>query len=48
MQIMLADNLIFENRLKINQLGNLVLVPMNKMKLIFDTNTGQILSVIKE
>lgn len=48
MQIMVADNLIFENRLTINQFGNLILLPLNKMKLIFDTNTGQILSIIKE
>ncbi len=48
MQIMLSDDLIFEDRVTINQLGNLILVPMNRMKLIFDTNTGQILSIIKE
>lgn len=48
MQIFLGDNIIFENRLTINQFGNLILIPINKMKLVFDTNTGQILSIIKE
>ena len=48
MQIMLGENNISENRLIINQLGNVILVPINKMKLVFDTNTGQILSIIKE
>lgn len=48
MQIMIGDNSIFEDRLSINQLGDVLLIPMNKMKLVFDTNTGQILSVIRE
>lgn len=48
MQVMLGENKISEKRLTINQLGNVMLVPINKMKLVFDTNTGQILSVIKE
>lgn len=48
MQVVLGENKIFENRLTINQLGNVILVPINKIKLVFDTNTGQILSVIKE
>lgn len=48
MQIFLGDNIAFENRLTINQFGNLILIPINKMKLIFDTNTGQILSIMKE
>ena len=48
MQISIGENKFFENRLTINQFGNLILVPINKMKLVFDTNTGQILSVIKE
>lgn len=48
MQIMMGENKISENRLTISQLGNIILIPMNKMKFIFDTNTGQILSIIKE
>lgn len=48
MQIMIGENIISENRLTVSQLGNILLAPINKMKLIFDTNTGQILSIIKE
>lgn len=48
MQISYGEKIILENRLKISQLGNVILLPMNKMQLIFDTNTGQILSIIKE
>lgn len=48
MQVMLGDNIILENRLKICQFGNIILLPMSKMKMIFDTNTGQLISVIKE
>lgn len=48
MQIMLGDNIILENRIKISQFGNIMLLPINKMKMIFDTNTGQLISVIKE
>ncbi len=48
MQLNYGDNVIYENRLKISQLGDVMLHPMNKMRLLFDTNTGQILSIIKE
>lgn len=48
MQILMGENIFFENRLTISQFGNLILLPLNKMKLVFDTNTGQILSIIKE
>lgn len=48
MQVLWGDNIILENRLKISQLGNVILVPINKMRLTFDTNTGQLLSIIKE
>lgn len=48
MQILYGENKVFENRLKVSQLGNISLIPMSKMKLTFDTNTGQILSIIKE
>lgn len=48
LQLNIGEDVISETRLKISQLGNVVLLPMNKMKLTFDTNTGQILSIIKE
>ena len=48
MQILLGEDIISQNRLKISQLGNIILLPINKMKLTFDPNSGQILSVIKE
>lgn len=48
MQVMVGEEKISENRLTINQFGNVVLVPMNKMKFVFDANTGQILSIIKD
>ncbi len=48
MQILHGEKKITENRLKISQLGSVCLIPINKMKLTFDTNTGQILSIIKE
>lgn len=48
MQVSCGDKVFYENRLKISQLGNVILLPMNKMRLVFDTNTGQVLSIIKE
>lgn len=48
MQIIVGENVISENRLKISQLGNVVLIPINKMRLIFDTNTGQLISIMNE
>lgn len=48
MQILLGERKILENRVKISQLGIVSLIPINKMKLIFDTNSGQILSIIKD
>ncbi|MBR5782273.1 MAG: DUF4831 family protein [Bacteroidales bacterium] len=48
MQIMSGEKKIYESRIKLSQLGNVSLIPMNKMKLTFDTNNGQILSIIKE
>ncbi len=48
MQVMYGENKITENRVTINQFGNLICVPMNRTKIIFDTNSGQILSIIKE
>ena len=46
--ILCGEKKISENRIKINQLGNVSLIPINKTKLTFDVNTGQILSIIKE
>lgn len=48
LQVISGEDKILEERVKISQLGNVILVPINKMKLTFDTNTGQILSIIKE
>ena len=48
MQVCCGDKVLYENRLKICQLGNVMLLPMNKIQLVFDTNTGQVLSIIKE
>ncbi len=48
MQIIVGENIILENRLKISQLGNVVLIPINKMQLIFDTNIGQLISIMNE
>lgn len=48
MQVSLGEEVIYENRVKISQLGNVVLIPMNKMRLVFDTNTGQLLSIMNE
>lgn len=48
MQIMHGDTKISDHRITVSQFGNIVLVPMNKMKLVFDTNTGQILSAVKK
>lgn len=48
MQVFYGENKISENRFKISQLGNVSLISMSKIKLTFDPNTGQILSIIKE
>ena len=48
MQIIYGEKKIAENRIKISQFGTVSLIPINKMKLTFDTNSGQILSIIKE
>lgn len=48
MKVIIGDKIISENRIKIAQLGGVTLVPMNKMKLVFDHNTGQIISISKE
>ena len=48
MNILCGEKKISENRIKINQLGNVSLIPINKTKLTFDVNTGQVLSIIKD
>ena len=48
MRISLGENELSENRLIISQFGNISLIPMNKMKLIFDTNSGQVISISNE
>lgn len=48
MEISLGEQIISKNRIKISQLGNIMMIPINKMKLVFDTNTGQLLSIMNE
>lgn len=48
MRISLGEKELSENRLIISQFGNVSLIPMNKMKLIFDTDSGQIISISNE
>ena len=48
MRISLGENELSENRLFISQFGNVSLIPMNKMKLIFDADSGQIISISNE
>ncbi len=43
-----GDNIIFDNKMIINQLGNVFLVPINKMKVKFDEKTGQVIMLEKE
>lgn len=43
-----GNNILLDDKLVISQLGNILLVPMNKMKIMFDPNTGQVISVGKE
>ena len=48
MEISLGEQIISKNRIKISQLGNIMMIPINKMKLVFDTNTGQLLSIMND
>jgi hypothetical protein len=48
MHISLGEKELSENRLTISQFGNVSLIPMNKMKLIFDVNSGQVMSISNE
>ena len=47
-KISIGDMVVLNDKLIISQLGNLVAIPMNKMKITFDTNTGQVTSIVKE
>ncbi|MBQ8222455.1 MAG: DUF4831 family protein [Bacteroidales bacterium] len=47
-QVIFGDSKLLENRIKISQFGNVIMIPIDKMKLTFDSNTGQIISIIKE
>lgn len=47
-KISIGDKVVLNDKLIISQLGNLVAIPMNKMKITFDTNTGQVTSIVKE
>jgi hypothetical protein len=48
MHISLGEKELSENRLTISQFGNVSLIPMNKMKLIFDADSGQVMSISNE
>ena len=48
MQLSLGEKELSENRLIISQFGNVSLIPMNKMKLLFDVNSGQVMSISNE
>lgn len=48
MKVIIGNKIISENQIKIAQLENVMLVPMNEMKLVFDHNTGQIILISKE
>lgn len=47
MKLMIGENMILDDRIQINQFGNYIIVPMNKMRLQFDGN-GSLVSVVKE
>ena len=48
MHVSLGDKELSENRLTISQFGNVSLIPINKMKLTFDSNSGQVMSISNE
>lgn len=48
MHISLGEKKLSESRLNISQFGNVCLIPINKMKLIFDANSGQVMSISNE
>lgn len=44
-----SDNAIFfSGRFNVNQLGNVITAPLNNVQLHFDSETGNILSIIRE
>ena len=48
MKLMKGDEILIDNRIQISQLGNFILLPINKMKLEFDNVSGRLISVDKE
>jgi hypothetical protein len=48
MHVSLGENELYESRLSICQFGNVSLIPINKMKLTFDSNSGQVMSISNE
>lgn len=48
MELIIGNEQILENRVQINQLGDFILLPINKMKLEFDVNNGRLISVMRE
>ena len=48
MHVSLGEKELSESRLSISQFGNVSLIPINKMKLTFDPNSGQVMSISNE
>lgn len=48
MKLMKGDEILIDNRIQISQLGDFILLPINKMKLEFDNVSGRLISVDKE
>lgn len=48
MKLMKGDVILSDIRMQINQLGDFILLPINKMKLEFDEVSGRLISVEKE
>ena len=46
-KLMIGEDMILDDRIYINQLGNYILLPINKMQLRFDPNNGRLVSVVK-
>lgn len=48
MKLMKGDEILIDNRIQISQLGDFILLPINKMKLEFDNVSGRLISVDKK
>ena len=44
-KVMYEGKTLIENRMTINQLGALLMAPISNSKLVFDTETGQIVNM---